>query len=88
MPTYPIGSVNRKGELGSYYSVKDYLGVNPEFGTAADLKSVIDKAHELGMHVLLESRRLAARPGRCAKAHSRPRAAPSGRGVLLTRRSE
>jgi glycosidase len=54
MPTYPIGVVNRKGELGSYYSVKDYLGVNPEFGTIEDLKRVIDKAHKLGMHVILD----------------------------------
>lgn len=54
MPTYPIGMVNHKGELGSYYSVKDYLGVNPEFGTIEDLKRVIDKAHELGMHVILD----------------------------------
>ena len=28
MPIHPIGEVNRKGELGSYYSVKDYKGVN------------------------------------------------------------
>jgi glycosidase len=54
MPAFPIGVENRKQGLGSYYSVKDYYGVNPEFGTAADLKSVIDKAHELGMHVLLD----------------------------------
>jgi cyclomaltodextrinase len=54
MPTYPIGIVNRKGELGSYYSVKDYQGVNPEFGTIEDLKRVIDKAHELGMYVILD----------------------------------
>jgi glycosidase len=54
MPTFPIGVINRKDELGSYYSVKDYLGVNPEFGTLNDLKRVIGKAHELGMHVLLD----------------------------------
>jgi cyclomaltodextrinase / maltogenic alpha-amylase / neopullulanase len=54
MPTYPIGVVNRKGELGSYYSVRDYLGVNPEFGTTEDLKRIINKAHELGMHVILD----------------------------------
>jgi glycosidase len=54
MPTYPIGLVNHKGKLGSYYSVRDYYGVNPEFGTIDDLKSVIGKAHELGMHVLLD----------------------------------
>jgi glycosidase len=30
------------------------MGVNPEFGTIEDFKGVIDKAHELGMHVLLD----------------------------------
>jgi glycosidase len=54
MPIYPIGVENRKEELGSYYSVKDYMNVNPEFGTLKDMKSVIGKAHELGMHVLLD----------------------------------
>jgi alpha-amylase len=54
MPVYPIGVENRKGGLGSYYSVKDYMNVNPEFGTLEDMKRVIDKAHELGMHVLLD----------------------------------
>ncbi len=54
MPVYPIGIENRKEALGSYYSVKDYLNVNPEFGTLEDMKNVIDKAHELGMHVLLD----------------------------------
>jgi glycosidase len=54
MPTFPIGVLNRKGELGSYYSVKDFMDVNPEFGTVDDLKDVIDKTHELGMYVLLD----------------------------------
>lgn len=54
MPTFPIGIVNRKGELGSYYSVKDFMDVNPEFGTMADFQNVINKAHELGMHVMLD----------------------------------
>ena len=54
MPIHPIGEVNRKGGLGSYYSVKDYKGVNPEHGTAADFKAVIDKAHSLGMKVLID----------------------------------
>ncbi len=54
MPTFPIGVKGRKGELGSYYSVKDFMDVNPEFGTIEDLKKVIDKTHELGMYVLLD----------------------------------
>lgn len=54
MPIHPIGEKNRKGSLGSYYSVKDYYGVNPEFGTLDDLKEFVDAAHALGMHVILD----------------------------------
>ncbi len=54
MPIHPIGEVNRKGSLGSPYSVKDYRGVNPEFGTVEDLKSFVDTAHGLGMKVILD----------------------------------
>jgi glycosidase len=54
MPIYPIGELNRKGELGSYYSIKDYMGVNPEFGTADELKALVAKAHEMGFHVILD----------------------------------
>jgi len=54
MPIHPIGVQNRKGSLGSPYSVRDYYGVNPEFGTLADLKSFVATAHRLGMHVILD----------------------------------
>ncbi|AWL12523.1 Alpha-amylase [Saliniradius amylolyticus] len=54
MPIHPIGEKNRKGKLGSPYSVRDYYGVNPEFGTLDDLKSFVDRAHELGMYVILD----------------------------------
>lgn len=54
MPIHPIGEKNRKGALGSPYSVKDYFGVNPEFGTQADLKAFVDEAHRLGMYVILD----------------------------------
>ena len=54
MPIHPIGEKNRKGSLGSPYSVRDYYGVNPEFGTLEDLKSFVDAAHERGMHVILD----------------------------------
>ena len=42
MPVHPIGQKNRKGSLGSPYSVRDYYGVNPELGTKADLKAFVD----------------------------------------------
>jgi len=54
MPINPIGEKDRKGELGSYYSVKDYLAVNPEFGTMEDFKHLVDKIHSLGMHVIID----------------------------------
>ncbi|HEX2706183.1 MAG TPA: alpha-amylase family glycosyl hydrolase [Candidatus Lustribacter sp.] len=54
MPIHEIGRTKRKGTLGSPYAVKDYLSVNPEFGTVEDLKAFVDAAHELGLHVLLD----------------------------------
>ena len=54
MPVYPIGEENRKGELGSYYSIRDYKAINPEFGTIEDFDAFVAKAHSLGMKVLLD----------------------------------
>jgi glycosidase len=54
MPINPIGVKNRKEPLGSYYSVKDYLDVNPEFGNLEDFKTLLAKAHELGFHVIID----------------------------------
>ncbi|MFU8813242.1 MAG: alpha-amylase family glycosyl hydrolase [Balneolaceae bacterium] len=54
MPIHPIGIKNRKGSLGSYYAVRDYLEVNPEFGTAHDFRSLVEKIHEMGMYVILD----------------------------------
>lgn len=54
MPVHPIGEKNRKGTLGSYYSIKDYKAINPEFGTLDDFKSLVDKVHEMDMHLVLD----------------------------------
>ena len=54
MPIHPIGVKNRKGTLGSPYSVRDYRAVNPEFGTKADLKAFVDAAHQQGFHIILD----------------------------------
>ena len=54
MPIYPIGEEGRKGSLGSYYSIRDYKAINPEFGTDADFRKFVDAAHALGMKVLLD----------------------------------
>ena len=34
--------------------MKDYFGVNPEYGTMDDLKAFVDAAHAQGMHVILD----------------------------------
>lgn len=54
MPIQPIGELNRKGNLGSYYSIKDYTAVNPEFGTSDDFKNLVNVCHEKGFKVLLD----------------------------------
>lgn len=60
MPIHPIGEKKRKfpegskTSLGSYYSVRDYKGVNPEFGTEADFKALVSKAHEMGFKVIID----------------------------------
>lgn len=54
MPVNPIGIKNRKEPLGSYYSVRDYKAVNPEFGNIDDFKNLVAKAHEMGFHVIMD----------------------------------
>lgn len=54
MPIHPIGVKNRKEGLGSYYSIKDYRGINPEFGSLEDYKKLVQTAHENGMYVIMD----------------------------------
>jgi cyclomaltodextrinase / maltogenic alpha-amylase / neopullulanase len=54
MPIHPIGEKRRKGSLGSYYSIRDYCAVNPEFGTLGDFKALVEKIHDRGMHVIMD----------------------------------
>ena len=54
MPIHPISKTNRKGTLGSYYSISDYKAVNPEFGNKNDLDELIKEAHKHDMLVILD----------------------------------
>jgi len=54
MPIHEIGAVNRKGGLGSPYSVRDYYSVNSEFGTAEDFRRFVAAVHASGMHVIID----------------------------------
>jgi len=54
MPIHPIGELERKGTLGSYYSIQDYKGINPEFGNMDDFKRLVKRVHELDMKIILD----------------------------------
>lgn len=54
MPIHPIGELNRKGTLGSYYSVRDYRAVNPEFGTIDEWHSLVEQCHAQGFKVIID----------------------------------
>jgi len=54
MPITPISQVNKKGSLGSYYACSSYTKINPEFGTEADFKDLVDTAQKLGMKVIMD----------------------------------
>lgn len=54
MPIHPIGEVNRKGSLGSYYSIADYRSVNTEFGDKEDFRSLVQAAQGRGLRVIMD----------------------------------
>jgi len=54
MPIHPVGTINRKGSLGSPYSISDYYGINPEFGTLDDFRHLLATAHALGFHLVID----------------------------------
>ena len=54
MPIHPIGVEKRKGTYGSPYSIRDYLAVNPDYGTAEDLRTLVREAHARGLKVIMD----------------------------------
>ncbi len=54
MPLQPIGKKNRKGTLGSYYSIQDFTGINPEFGDETSFRSLVEDAHQKGFKVIID----------------------------------
>ena len=54
MPLQPISVKNRKGKLGSPYSIADYTAINPEYGTADDFKALVEAAHASGFKIVLD----------------------------------
>lgn len=54
LPIHPVGVERRKGTLGSPYAVRDYYGVNPEFGTLDDFKRLLAAVHARGMKLIID----------------------------------
>jgi cyclomaltodextrinase len=54
MPIHPIGQEKKKGTIGSPYAVRDYYGINPDYGTKDDFKKLITEAHRRGLKVIID----------------------------------
>ncbi len=54
MPIHPTGLKNKKGTIGSPYAVRDYNAINPDYGTADDLKHLVVEAHKRRMKVIID----------------------------------
>jgi len=54
LPFHPIGKVERKGLKGSPYSIVDFYKIDEDLGTLKDLKTLIKKAHDKGMKVMMD----------------------------------
>ena len=54
MPIHPLGQVKKKGTVGSPYAVRDYLDVNPSYGSKDDLKRLVREAHRVGLKVIID----------------------------------
>ena len=54
MPIHPIGGEGRKGTLGSPYAIRDYRGINPEYGTVEDFRHLVDAIHVRGMKCIID----------------------------------
>jgi cyclomaltodextrinase len=54
MPVHPPGQLKKKGSIGSPYAVRDYYAINPDYGTAADLKHLVGAAHAQGLKIIID----------------------------------
>lgn len=54
LPINEIGIINRKGDLGSPYSIKDYYKINPELGDIDSFKHLINETHKRNMKIMID----------------------------------
>ena len=54
MPIHPVGEKMKKGTLGSPYAVRDFYGINQDYGTESDLKRLVSETHRRGMKIIID----------------------------------
>ncbi len=54
LPVYSLSEEHPGGPLAEVYSIRDYRSFNHEFGSVGAFKEMVDKAHQMGMHVVLD----------------------------------
>lgn len=54
MPIHPIGIKNKKGSLGCPYAIRDYRGINEEYGDLESFKQLVAAIHKKGMKVMID----------------------------------
>lgn len=54
LPFYPIGEVNRKGNVGSPYAIQDFRAVDPAIGTLDEFKRLVKEIHQREMKVMID----------------------------------
>ena len=54
MPVQPIGVAGRIGEQGDPYAVRDFTAIDPELGSAGQLRALIADIHARGMRVIFD----------------------------------
>ncbi|HMM00312.1 MAG TPA: alpha-amylase family glycosyl hydrolase [Bacilli bacterium] len=54
LPIHPIGEKDRKGKMGSPYSIKDYRAISPDLGTIQDFDTLVREAHNLDIKIMMD----------------------------------
>jgi glycosidase len=54
LPIHPIGQKNKKGDLGSPYSIKDYMEVSSELGGLSGFQKLIEAVHNKKLKIMMD----------------------------------
>lgn len=54
LPIHPIGLKDRKGSIGSPYSISDYRSINKDYGGTSEFLRLISECHKRGIKVIMD----------------------------------